>query len=316
MILFGLPRSAHRACLYWLTNNSPRGLAMPVWTKSNVGPDLERFSEETRNLLKEDVYDDTRVEAFWRFHGRLGREVLKHPVIIANPFTHWFERGEFNQEQAREFVVQFSVFSNEFLVAQLRKMLNADSLEEMRASKEILANEIGVTFNGKAGSDDELGDLDGTVNGGTFRFRAAHFELLMRMAGYLELTFKDLGKRKFGSESTLFFCDELIRLYGSEHYATAAAASFAVENWAAAGFWDELVHGWKIFKERECPDLPLAFFSWHAKIEANHAQHTRAELEEFCFTNDVDQDAFIRDANEMLDGVHEFWRGLGEMTDE
>lgn len=279
---------------------------------------FDGLGEQSRALLADGTWSSDKIPAFWQFRQRIEREVLRHKVIVANPYTPWFARGEFSREQARRFVVQFSVFSNEFLVAQLRKMLNADSLEEMRASKEILANEIGVTFRDRKSDagDMELGDLQGSVNGGTFRFRAAHFELLLRMAEHLELGFKDVGKRHFGTESTLFFCDELVRLYGNQHYAVATAASFAVENWAAAGFWEELVAGWEVFKTRECPGLPVTFFSWHAQIEANHAQHTMEELEEYFFTNDVDQDAFIRHANEMLDGVYEFWRGLASMIDE
>src|SRR5690606_36351090 len=119
-------------------------------------------------------------------------------------------------------------FSNQFLVAQLLKMLNADTVEEMRESKEILANEIGVGYTGNGvgrrfrrgnavgyGSpEDELGAPEGTIEGGTFRFQAAHFELLARMARQLGLRFGDLGKRRFGTPETLRFCDELIRLYG------------------------------------------------------------------------------------------------------
>jgi len=33
--------------------------------------------------------------------------------------------------------------------------------------------------------------------------------------------FNDLGKRSHGSKSTVFFCDELSRLYGSENYEIA-----------------------------------------------------------------------------------------------
>ena len=278
---------------------------------------LERLCAHTRQMIEAGDWPADKVQPYLGFRARIDGEVLRHRVITDNPFTPWFERGEFTRDQAREFVVQFSVFSNEFLVAQLRKMLNADSLEEMRASKEILANEIGVTFReggmGARAGDVELGDMTGTVNGGTFRFRAAHFELLMRMAEHLGLEFSQLGKRKFGTPATLFFCDELVRLYGNEDYAVANAASFAVENWAAAGFWDQLVRGWKRLKERECPTLPVTFFSWHAQIEANHAQHTMDELEEFFFTNEVNQDAFIANANEMLDGVYAFWAGLAEM---
>jgi hypothetical protein len=246
-----------------------------------------------------------------RFRARLQGQVLNHPVIVANPFTAWFSRGAFSLEQARAFVVQFSVFSNEFLVAQLRKMLNAETLEAMRASKEILANEIGVGFRGRARDDDpDLGSTLGSIEGGTFRFRAAHFELLVRMAQDLGLRFEDLGKRRLATKPTLFFCDELLRLYGHEDYDTAEAASWAVENWAAAGFWDDLVRGWEAFRARGVPRLNLTFFAWHARLEANHARHTWDELEEICANRELDQDAFVRSANEMLDAVYTFWQGL------
>src|SRR5687767_15446080 len=115
------------------------------------------------------------------FRARLDREVLGHPAICANPYTAWFKHGDFTVAQARAFLVQFSVFSNQFLIAQLHKVLNAETLEEMHSSKEILANEIGVGFRG-TGGDAVLGDTLGSVEGGTFHFSAAHFELLARMA--------------------------------------------------------------------------------------------------------------------------------------
>jgi hypothetical protein len=244
------------------------------------------------------------------FRARLDREVLGHPVIRANPYTAWFEQGDFSATQARAFLVQFSVFSNQFLVAQLQKVLNAESLEEMRASKEILANEIGVGFRG-TGGDAVLGSTLGSVEGGTFHFSAAHFELLVRMARQFGLEFADLGKRRFGTGATLYFCDELQRLYAHEDYQVAAAASWAIENWAAAGFWDELVEGWRRFGERTRREpFDIGFFTWHARIEGNHAEHTSDELAQLLTGHYIDEDRFVRNANLMLDAVLVFWRGL------
>jgi pyrroloquinoline quinone (PQQ) biosynthesis protein C len=258
------------------------------------------------------------------FRERLDREVLQHPAIRANPYTAWFKQGELTPAQARAFLVQFSVFSNQFLVAQLQKVLNAETVEEMRASKEILANEIGVGFRG-TGGDALLGSTLGSVEGGTFHFRAAHFELLVRMARQFGLDFADLGKRRFGTGATLHFCDELQRLYAHEDYQVAAAASWAIENWAAAGFWDELVEGWQRYGKRmKIEPFDIGFFTWHARIEANHAQHTSDELGELLAEHYIDEDRFVRNANLMLDAVLVFWRGLdfqraalaaGEMID-
>ncbi len=263
-------------------------------------------------------YSIDKARRFLAFQHRIQQELLRHRVIVANPYTAWFRSGTQSGEQIKAFIVQFSVFSNLFLIAQLYKTINADSLEGMRASKEILANEIGVVFNpGKESArrqdehtDPKLVSTEGTVEGGTFRFRAAHFEWLLQIAAKLGLGFNDVGKRRHGTSATLFFCDELARLYGSEDYQISQAASFAVENWAAAGFWKELIEGFEKYNTRSGADLPLAFFTWHDRLESQHARHTQEELEELYFHRTLDEDAFIRYGNEMLDGVAAFWDGL------
>ena len=93
-----------------------------------------------------------KAQSFLAFQRRIDSELLHHRIITGNPYTAWFSRGEQTREQVRDFIVQFSVFSNLFLIAQLFKTINADSLQGMRASKEILANEIGVVFNAGAGA--------------------------------------------------------------------------------------------------------------------------------------------------------------------
>jgi len=274
-------------------------------------------------IEKRPGYSLEKARRFLQFQQRINAELLTHEIIVQNDFTHWFRQGEINEAQIKAFVQQFSVFSNLFLIAQLHKMINADSLESMRASKEILANEIGVVFNPTSrhsrkhhpadNTDPELVSTEGTVEGGTFRFKAAHFEWLLILAEKLGLRFNELGKRRHGIDTTLMFCDELVRLYGNADYLTSQAASFAVENWAAAGFWDELVEGFDIYNRNTGANLPLAFFSWHAKLEAQHAQHTQEELEELYFATDIDENKFIRVGEEMLDGVATFWNGLNKL---
>ena len=266
-------------------------------------------------------YTIDKAKSFLTFQQRINQELLKHPIITSNDYCNWFEQGGQNKAQVREFVVQFSVFSNLFLIAQLHKTINADTLEGMHASKEILANEIGVIFNAQkarkvidenpdAASNPDIVSTEGSVEGGQFRFKAAHFEWLYRMAQKLGLEFTDIGKRRHGTDSTLFYCDELTRIYGNEDYLISQAASYAVENWAAAGFWDQLVKGFETFNHTSEIKLPLGFFTWHALIESQHAAHTQEELEELYFDREIDEDKFIHYGNEMLDGVAAFWNGL------
>lgn len=269
-----------------------------------------------------------QVEEFEDFLHDVDHDLLHHRIVVDNPYTRWFQHGEASLDELRRFVRQFSVFSNQFLVAALLRVINAPSLAQARSAKEILLNELGViyrptTANGGqavAGDDDQKdreGDPDlvsteGTVDGGTFRFRAAHFEWLLGVAEGLGLGFDDIGRRAHGLPSTLHFCDELQRLYGNEDRNIAEGASFAVENWAAAGFWQELEDGLLKTKRTRLPRLRIAFFTWHNRVEAQHAGHTMEELEDVYFTPGFERDKFFRGGHEVLDAIAAFWDGLEE----
>lgn len=238
--------------------------------------------------------------AYENFLERIDNELLNHSVITNNKYCNWFRNEHLTLKDVRYFTQQFSVFSNQFIIAQLNKVINSVDLEEGRAGKEVLANELGVSFK------------DGSVENGTYRFTAAHFEWLVNFAKPLGLTFNDIGKRKHGSPATLFYCDELIRIYGNEDFNVSAGASFAVENWAAAGFWKDLIAGLEKFKARYLPKLPLGFFTWHDKLEDQHAEHTREEMRMLYVNYELDEDMFIKAGNEMLNGVEAFWVGLDQ----
>src|SRR5947199_8960129 len=156
----------------------------------------------------------TGTEGWETFRRRVDDVVGHHPVVVDNRYTRWFATGEASREEVRHLTVQFSVFSHLFVEAQLRKVINAADLDTYRAGKEFLMNELGVIFNGR--TDDEGIATEGTVDGSRFRFSAAHFEWLVRFAAPLHLRFEDLGKRRHATAATLFFCDELLRIYGNE----------------------------------------------------------------------------------------------------
>ena len=282
-----------------------------------------KVSDQIEEKVSQGELSGDEAARFADFVDRCNRELMTHPVITDNKFCQWFASGAADREIVKHFIIQFSVFSNLFLIAQLLKVINAGSLEGMRASKEILANELGVIFNkpgAKAAAvedtdregDPEIVSIEGTVDGGTFRFRAAHFEWLLKMGEILGIGFNEMGKRRNGTPATIFFCDELAAIYGNEDPNIAEGASFAVENWAAAGFWKQLVAGLEAFKQVEEPKLPLAFFTWHDRIEEQHAGHVMDELEELYFNDEFDEEKFIDGGKKMLDGVQAFWTGLNE----
>ncbi|MEM9265571.1 MAG: hypothetical protein AAGA46_08615 [Cyanobacteria bacterium P01_F01_bin.13] len=267
-----------------------------------------------------------QVETFQDFLREVEQQFLHHRIILHNDYTHWFSQGFASDNELRHFVQQFSVFSNQFLVAALNKVINAPTLEQSRASREILLNELGVIYrNPQAATEtrpnlseadkDRQGDpalvsTEGTVDGGICRFRAAHFEWLLGVAKGLGLTYDQLGQRKHGSATTLHFCNELIRLYGSDDPNLSEGASFAVENWAAAGFWQELEDGLLKIKQSRHSQLKLAFFTWHNRVEAQHAGHTLEELESVYFHPEFNRDKFLQGGREILDAIAIFWDGL------
>jgi hypothetical protein len=269
-----------------------------------------------------------QVDDFREFLAQVDRDFLHHRIITDNAYTRWFQAGNATDQELKHFIRQFSVFSNQFLIAALLKVLNAPSLQQARASKEILLNELGVIYR-KPGQpnlaranmteeekeregDPDLVSPEGTVDGGIYRFRAAHFEWLVGIGETLGMSFNDMGKRIHGRPSTLHFCDELQRLYGSEDGQIAEGASFAVENWAAAGFWQELEDGLLKIRQKRHPKLKIAFFTFHNRLEAQHAGHTMEELEEVYFSPEFSREKFFQGGREILDAVATFWDGLND----
>jgi len=283
-------------------------------------------SPRVEGRLREGELTRRQVDEVRDFLAEVDQDLLRHRILTDNAYTRWFQTGAAGDEELRHFVKQFSVFSNQFLIAALLKVINSPTVQQARASKEILLNELGVIYRRRDQAigarsawseeekdregDPELVSTEGTVDGGIFRFQAAHFEWLTKVAEGIGLTFADIGKRRHGRPSTLRFCDELQRLYGSEDPQVAEGTSFAVENWAAAGFWQELEDGLYRIKAARHPHLRLAFFTWHNRVEAQHAGHTMDELEEVYFAPDFGRDKFFQGGREVLDAIAVFWDGL------
>lgn len=291
-------------------------------------PDYLTPSSRIAKRLQQGELTPSQVDDFQNFLAEVDRHLLHHRIITDNRYTQWFSQGQATDAELRHFIQQFSVFSNQFLIAALQKVINSPTLQQSRASREILLNELGVIYRkpeqpiGDASplneedkdrqGDPELVSTEGTVDGGICRFQAAHFEWLAGVAEGLGLHFADIGQRKQGRPTTLHFCDALIRLYGSDDPQIAEGASFAVENWAAAGFWQELEDGLIHLKKTRYPQLRLAFFTWHNRVEGQHAGHTLEELEEVYFHPDFDRHKFMQGGREILEAIAVFWDGLND----
>lgn len=253
---------------------------------------------------------------FDSFRRRIGDELLAHPVIQDNPYTRWFKLGLADETQVRDLVEQFSVFSNHFLVAQVKRLVNAGTEEGERCARTILVNECGVALEPRTGS----------AEGRTFSSANAHIEWLRETGRALGLDPRRLGRWDLGRAETREFLETLERTYGSRDGVVGAGASFAIECWAAFGigrgpelearnFWRELIEGLEAFdRKRRRPlglaPLPMGFFKFHFVSEAGHGAAVWDELKESFEDPGFDQERFLSAGREALDAIHLFWRGL------
>ncbi len=103
-------------------------------------------SPRIEERLRRGVLAGSQVEAFREFLERVDHDLLHHRIITDNAYTRWFRDGQASDAELVHFVRQFSVFSNQFLVAALLRVINAPALQQARAAKEILMNELGVIY--------------------------------------------------------------------------------------------------------------------------------------------------------------------------
>jgi len=254
------------------------------------------------------------MENFTQFRRTIETSLLRHPVILRNSYTEWFAQGLADETQLRDLIVQFSVFSNHFLILQAKRMVNADTEEGEICARNILVNELGVGLDVRTGS----------VEGKTFSTRNAHLNWLRDVAAALGLAPMELGRWKRGSPATHEFLDGLDRTYGSRDGQIGAGASFAIENWAAHGigmdaaaeaknFWAQLIAGLKGVNARRAEQnlslLPLGFFKFHFEIESGHGANVWHELEETFQSSGFDQAKFLEGGRLALDAIDTFWLG-------
>lgn len=250
------------------------------------------------------------------FKKRIEKDFFEHPVIVCNPYTKWFKQGTANTPQMKDLVIQFSVFSNHFLVVQTKRMVTATTIEGEETARAILLNECGVGMDVKTGS----------IEGKRFATNNAHLNWLRKMAEVLEIDQKMIGRWEVGTKETHDFLEGLDKTYGSRDGIIGSGASFAIETWAAFGigqgeelesnnFWKELIVGTEGYNKKHrtpknLPPVPLGFFQYHFETEAGHGVNVWHELEETYNEKDFDEEKYISAGKIALESIYTFWLGL------
>ena len=89
-----------------------------------------------------------------RFRSRVEALVHHHPVVVDNAYTRWFATGSADRDEVRHLAVQFSVFSHQFVEAQLRKVI--DGVPNVETIGEYA---FGTSLKSPLGSPSEKGRL-------------------------------------------------------------------------------------------------------------------------------------------------------------
>lgn len=237
-------------------------------------------------------------------------EIKRHKVIVANPYTNWFAKGEAGDQHVKDLLIQFSVFSNHFLRIQCIRMVNAVRLgiKAETEAREILVSELGVNKDRK------------------FRHNFAHINWLRETADPLNLAPPKipypLGDWELGLETTHKFLDELEATYGNRDVSIAAGASFAIETWAGFGlkdtktehlnFWKQIIVGFVFFNKNRFNPLKLDFFEFHVEDEKKHVESVERELLETFDLPQFNIEKWKEGAFRALDAILMFWVGLNE----
>ncbi len=255
---------------------------------------------------------------FEKFKKRIQKEFFSHPVIVKNPYTKWFKKGSANTEQVKDLILQFSVFSNHFIVVQAKRMVNAETIEGEISSRAILLNECGVGMNIKTGS----------IEGQRFTTTNAHINWLRKVAEVLKINPRTVGRWDTGTKATHDFLRGLDKTYGSHDGQIGSGASFAIETWAAYGigkgkkaesnnFWMELTDGLETYNKKyrtikNLKPIPLGFFKYHFETEAGHGTNVWNELEETFENPGFNEEKYISSGKIALESIYTFWLGLDE----
>ena len=203
----------------------------------------------------------TQTDELAAFPPRSTTLVHSHPVVVDNAYTQWFAKGDASADEVRHLdgaVQRVQPPLRRGAAAQGHQRRRHRDLPRRQGDPDERARRRVQASSADAGAADgvdlDLVSTEGTVDGGRFKFAAAHFEWLLRFAKPLGLEFADLGKRRHGTDSTLFFCDELLRIYGSEDASTPRARQLRGRALGRRRVLEGAHRRAHAFKERECSD--------------------------------------------------------------
>jgi len=212
----------------------------------------------------------------------LREKVTKHGAIN-NPYLDRFKRGELNDEDMRDFAVQFYGFVKHF--PRILATLLANTPDQKAADELciILASELG---NGRPSE--------------------RHEYMYQRFLNSIDIDPKQALKRGLEPE-TEDFVSGMAQLYGHRDYGVALGASFGLENMAIT-MWDHILPGLRILKQTPAfRRMDIGYFTFHRELESQHEDSMESAL---AGSTELAVDSLKYGVDTMLNYLQRMWMGL------
>jgi pyrroloquinoline-quinone synthase len=212
----------------------------------------------------------------------LREKVLRHGAIN-NAYLERFQRGEINEQDLRDYAVQFYGFVKHFPRILATLLANTPDTQAADELCIILASELG---NGKPSERHEYL---------YHRFlKSIGIDPATALRGGLEAETED-------------FVRGMSELYGHRDYGVALGASFGLENMAIT-MWDHLNPGLQKLKATPAfRDMDLTYFTFHRELEE---QHEDSMEEALAHSNELAVDSLRYGIDSMLNYLQRMWMGL------
>ena len=183
------------------------------------------------------------------FYEQVRDEVLRHGAIN-NAYLARFSTGELNDDEFREFAVEFHSFARFFPRILAAQLVNTEDEAVADELTKVLYSELG----------------DGHVKN--------RHELLYRdFLRSIGINVHDAMTKPM-LQSTKAYIEGMEQLYSSSNHATALGASFGLENMAIT-MWDQLIPGLTRLRASRYPSMDMTYFTFHRELEQTHEDAMR-----------------------------------------
>jgi pyrroloquinoline quinone (PQQ) biosynthesis protein C len=183
------------------------------------------------------------------FYEQVRGEVLRHGAIN-NTYLARFSTGDLNDDEFREFAVEFHNFARFFPRILAAQLVNTEDEAVADELTKVLYSELG---DGQVKNRHELLYRDFLRSIGINIHEAMTKPILQSTKAYIE-----------GME----------QLYSSSNHATAPGASFGLENMAIT-MWDQLIPGLTRLRAFRYPSMDMTYFTFHRELEQTHEDAMR-----------------------------------------